>query len=285
MSPTKLAQGSAPYRPFKNSDGGSNASCRASPHRRAERHKSDGTDDGKGTMNGQLPAPTRIQGNKLSKRYGATVALDEVSLDVFDGESIAIMGPSGSGKTTLLHVLAGIIRPDQGEALLRTASHTVDIANLDDQARSALRLTEFGFVFQQGLLIPELTAVENVALPLLLTGVARGDAEPRAQEALDQLGLEGIGARRPGQLSGGQAQRVAIARATITGANTVFADEPTGALDSHTAMDVMDALVDVASTGADRSLVVVTHDEAVAARCSRLVRLLDGRVAADGGTS
>ncbi|MFC9086248.1 ABC transporter ATP-binding protein [Nocardiopsis dassonvillei] len=232
-------------------------------------------------MIGQLPVPPRVHATRLSKHYGATVALGDVSLKIFDGEAAAIMGPSGSGKTTLLHVLAGIIRPDHGEVLLRTAPDTVDLAALDDAARSALRLSEFGFVFQQGLLIPELTALENVALPLLLTGVTRRSAEIRGQEALDQLGLEGMGARRPGQLSGGQAQRVAIARATVTGANTVFADEPTGALDSHTAQDVMDALVDVASASAGRSLVVVTHDEAVAARCSRILRLLDGRIVSD----
>lgn len=236
-------------------------------------------------MTSQPPESPRIQATKLAKHYGTTVALDEASLEVRDGESVAIMGPSGSGKTTLLHVMAGIIRPDHGEISLRTESDTVEVAALDDAARSALRLTEFGFVFQQGLLIPELTAVENVALPLLLSGFQRRAAETRAQEALDRLGLAGFGARRPGQLSGGQAQRVAIARATVTGANTVFADEPTGSLDSHTAMEVMDALIDVTSAGAGRSLVVVTHDEAVAARCSQIVRLLDGRIASEKGRS
>lgn len=229
-------------------------------------------------MTGHLQVPSRTRATNLVKRYGTTVALDEASLEISDGESVAIMGPSGCGKTTLMHVLAGVIRPDHGEVLLRTASRTVDLVTLSDRERSALRLTECGFVFQQGLLIPELTALENVALPLLLTGVARRAAEADAQKLLGQLGLDGMGTRRLGQLSGGQAQRVAIARATATGANTVFADEPTGSLDSRTSMEVMNALLDATSAGGDRSLVVVTHDADVAARCSRTVRMLDGRI-------
>ncbi|WP_454294950.1 ABC transporter ATP-binding protein [Salana multivorans] len=219
----------------------------------------------------------RIRATDIAKRYGPTVALAGVSLDVDDGDSLAIMGPSGSGKTTLLHVLAGIIRPDRGTVRLRTKSSVVDVTGLDDEERSALRLAELGFVFQQGLLIPELTALENVALPLLLAGISRSAADPRAQRVLDELGLHGLGERRIGQLSGGQAQRVAIARATVTGARTVFADEPTGALDSQTAAEVMDALL-AATSARGRSLVVVTHDDAVAARCSHVVRVLDGRI-------
>lgn len=233
--------------------------------------------------NNRSPDPPRIDALMLSKRYGSTVALDEVAMQISDGESVAIMGPSGSGKTTLLHVLAGIIRPDDGQVHLRTEHDNVDLAGLDDDERSAVRLTEFGFVFQQGLLIPELTAAENVALPLMLAGTTRREAEDRARSALEQLGLAGMEDRRPGQVSGGQAQRVAVARATVTGANTVFADEPTGALDSRTAMEVMDALVALTSAGANRALVVVTHDDEVAARCSRIVRLLDGRVTSDEG--
>ncbi|XUK62395.1 ABC transporter ATP-binding protein [Plantibacter sp. RU18] len=223
----------------------------------------------------------RISATGLVQHYGATVALDGVALTVRDGESIAIMGPSGSGKSTLLHVLAGIIRPDAGEVLLRTAQGMVDVAAMADRQRSALRLTEFGFVFQQGMLIPELTAAENVAMPLLLTGVSRAAAGGAAETLLTELGLAGLGDRRVGQLSGGQAQRVAIARSKATQANVIFADEPTGALDSRTASDVLGVLL-AATAGQGRSLVVVTHDEEVAARCSRVVRLRDGRIDSDG---
>ncbi|WP_454301851.1 ATP-binding cassette domain-containing protein [Salana multivorans] len=148
-------------------------------------------------MTGTVP---RIRATDIAKRYGPTVALAGVSLDVDDGDSLAIMGPSGSGKTTLLHVLAGIIRPDRGTVRLRTKSSVVDVTGLDDEERSALRLAELGFVFQQGLLIPELTALENVALPLLLAGISRSAADPRAQRVLDELGLHGLGERRIGQL-------------------------------------------------------------------------------------
>lgn len=223
---------------------------------------------------------SRIAAVGVTHRYGSTVALDGVSLTIQDGESVAIMGPSGSGKSTLLHALAGIVRPDSGTVLLRTDRGAVDVAAMADRERSALRLTEFGFVFQQGMLIPELTASENVSLPLLLNGVGRGEAGRSAEGLLAELGLGGLGDRRIGQLSGGQAQRVAIARARATQAHVIFADEPTGALDSRTASDVLGVLL-AATSGQGRSLVVVTHDEDVAARCDRVVRLRDGRIESD----
>jgi putative ABC transport system ATP-binding protein len=219
----------------------------------------------------------RLSAAGVTKAYGGTVVLEDADIEVFDGESVAIMGPSGSGKTTLLHALAGIIRPDSGRVVLRCDEGTVDIASLDNAARSALRRRSFGFVFQQGLLIPELTAIENVALPLLLGRVSRRNAEKTALEALDGLGLSAMAALRIGQLSGGQAQRVAIARAKVTGARVIFGDEPTGALDSTMAHDVLTSLLS-ATTGKGKSLVVVTHDETVAERCSRVVRLRDGHV-------
>jgi putative ABC transport system ATP-binding protein len=222
----------------------------------------------------------RIAAADVSHRYGSTVALADVALSIRDGESVAIMGPSGSGKSTLLHVLAGIVRPDAGRVMLRTGRGTRDVAAMRDRERSALRLTEFGFVFQQGMLIPELTAAENVALPLLLNGAGRADAGRTAENLLDELGLHGISGRRIGQLSGGQAQRVAIARARATQARVIFADEPTGALDSRAASDVLGALL-AATAERGRSLVVVTHDEDVAARCDRVVRLRDGRIDSD----
>ena len=222
------------------------------------------------------PAPA-LAASGLVKTYGASTALAGVDFHVGRGESVAIMGASGSGKTTLLHCLAGIVAPDTGSVVLSTAQGPLEVTGLNEAGRSRLRREAFGFVFQQGLLLPELTAVENVALPLMLTGVDRRAAEQTAAMWLAALGLAGFESRRIGQLSGGQAQRVAIARAQTTGAAVVFADEPTGALDSQTSTEVMDALIR-STTDRGRSLVVVTHDETVAARCARLVRLADGRI-------
>src|SRR5262249_20925975 len=157
-----------------------------------------------------------------------TEALRGIDIEVARGEILAIMGPSGSGKSTLLHCLAAIIRPDAGTV-------TFDGARIDDLGegpRTPLRRRTFGFVFQFGQLVPELPAVENVALPLLLDGIARSEAQARAARLFPQLGLDGLEGRRPGEMSGGQAQRVAIARALVTRPAVVFADEPTGSLDS-----------------------------------------------------
>lgn len=218
-----------------------------------------------------------LEATGLTKTYGPSTALAGVDFRVGRGESVAIMGASGSGKTTLLHCLAGIVAPDSGSVVLSTAQGPVDVTGLDEAGRSLLRREAFGFVFQQGLLLPELTAVENVAVPLMLNGIDRRAAEQTAAMWLAALGLAGFESRRIGQLSGGQAQRVAIARAQTTGAAVVFADEPTGALDSATSAEVMDALI-LSTTDRGRSLVVVTHDETVAARCSRILRLADGRI-------
>lgn len=215
----------------------------------------------------------------LTKTYGPTVALGGVSIAIRTGESVAVMGPSGSGKTTLLHCLAGILSPDHGEVLLQDGER-VRVDALDAERRSRLRRERFGFVFQQGLLLPELTALENAALPLMLTGLARREAQGQAAGWLAQLGLAGLEDRRLGQMSGGQVQRVAIARSQVTNAVVTFADEPTGALDQQTSTEVLDALLQ-ATVGRGRTLVMVTHDEHVAARCSRIVRLQDGQVLSD----
>ncbi|KUF05768.1 ABC transporter ATP-binding protein [Leucobacter sp. G161] len=220
-----------------------------------------------------------LHADRLTKQYGATRALDGVSLTLAEGTATAIMGASGSGKTTLLHMLAGILTPDAGS--VGFAGHP--ISALSDGERSKLRREQFGFVFQQGLLIPELTAGENVALALMLNGMSKRDALVPAGQWLAALGLAGLEERRIGQLSGGQAQRVAIARAQVTGARVIFADEPTGALDSTTSQDVMNALLHTTS-GSGRTLVVVTHDPQVAARCQRIVTLADGRIVADTAT-
>ncbi|MGF2948175.1 ABC transporter ATP-binding protein [Microbacterium alcoholitolerans] len=216
--------------------------------------------------------------HSLTKAYASTRALAGVDVAVQRGESLAIMGASGSGKTTLLHVLAGIIAPDAGAVTFTPASGvSVEVARMSETKRSQLRRERFGFVFQQGLLIPELTAVENVALALMINGVRRAEATVQAVAWLHSLGLAGMEDRRIGELSGGQAQRVAIARAQVTGAELIFADEPTGALDSITSSEVMDALL-WSTTSQGRTLVVVTHDEQVAARCSRVLLMSDGAI-------
>ncbi|RLV55248.1 ABC transporter ATP-binding protein [Aeromicrobium phragmitis] len=222
------------------------------------------------------PVPV-LTATALVKRYGPTTALDGANLTVHRGEAVAVMGASGSGKTTLLHCIAAVIAPDSGSVRLAVDGQETELAALDEEARSQLRRTRFGFVFQNGMLLPELTAVENVGLPLMVNGQPRRAAEAAAGPWLAAMGLAGMEQRRIGQLSGGQAQRVAIARAQVTGAPVVFADEPTGALDSATSDDVMNALL-YATKGQGRSLVVVTHDPRVAQRCDRVLHMSDGRI-------
>ena len=166
-----------------------------------------------------------IEARDVRLSFGETPALRGADLTVASGEILAVMGPSGSGKSTLLHCLAGILVPDQGE--IHIAGQRID--RLGETERSALRRDRFGFVFQFGQLVPELTAAENVALPLLLAGVRRAEALRRARPWFERLGLDGLEARRSGELSGGQAQRVALARGLVAGPAVLFADEPTGA--------------------------------------------------------
>lgn len=228
-----------------------------------------------------------ISGENLTKTYGQTHALRGVSIDVMPGEAVAIMGPSGSGKTTLLHALAGMIRTDAGTVKLGAVhmagmqlTSATNITALSESGRTQLRREVFGFVFQQGLLLPELTAIENVAMAAMLKGANRQQATAMAADWLQRLGLAEHGNKLIGQLSGGQAQRVAIARAQVTDPVLVFADEPTGALDSSTGAEVLRTLL-ATTTGRGRTLIMVTHDEQVAASCSRVVRLQDGQVIAD----
>ncbi|WP_405976209.1 ABC transporter ATP-binding protein [Streptomyces sp. NBC_00988] len=216
---------------------------------------------------------TVLAGVGLTKTYGSTTALAGVDVEVGTRDSLAIMGPSGSGKSTLLHTLAGIIRLDGGQVLLRGER----IDDLGENRLSALRRKRFGFVFQSGQLLPELPAEENVALPLMLEGLPRTRAVERARRWFAPLGLDGLERRRPGQLSGGQAQRVAIARALAVAPDVVFADEPTGALDQATSTEVVRLLTSVTrEQGA--ALVVVTHDADVAAHCDRILQVRDGRI-------
>jgi putative ABC transport system ATP-binding protein len=214
-----------------------------------------------------------LAGNGLTKRFGPTVALDGVDLVVRRGETLAIMGPSGSGKSTLLHCLAGITKPDDGAVHL--LGQRID--TMAERRRSELRRTRFGFVFQFGQLLPELPAVENVALPLMLGGMRRQAASGQARGWFAPMGLAGMESRRPGEMSGGQAQRVAIARALVTRPAVVFADEPTGALDQKTGNDMMRLLVE-ATRHNGAALVVVTHDPNVARWCDRTVEVRDGHL-------
>jgi putative ABC transport system ATP-binding protein len=186
---------------------------------------------------------------------------------------VAVMGPSGSGKSTLLHCLAGILVPQAGE--IRFGGRRID--TLGENERSALRRDRFGFVFQFGQLVPELTAEENVALPLLLAGVRRGPALARARSWFGRLGLDGLERRRSGELSGGQAQRVALARGLVAEPEVLFADEPTGALDSLTGEQVMNLLIESARAQGT-TVVLVTHEARVAAYADRDVMVRDGRV-------
>ena len=223
------------------------------------------------------PAPI-LAARGLVRTYGAaetaTRALDGVDLDIDRADTLAVMGPSGCGKTTLLHVLAGILAPTSGTVHLDGR----DLATLGEKRRTLLRRSDFGFVFQDGQLLPELSALENVILPRMLGGTSRRAATAEARSWLDRLGLAGMHERRPGQLSGGQAQRVAVARALAGRPSVVFADEPTGALDQETGRSVLCTLVDSClETGA--SLVMVTHDAKVAAACRRTVAMRDGRIA------
>ncbi|AZK96279.1 MULTISPECIES: ABC transporter ATP-binding protein [Streptomyces] len=208
----------------------------------------------------------------LRKAYGPTPALDGAHFSVHAGEVVAVMGPSGSGKSTLLHCLAGIVPPDSGSIRYQGR----ELASLSDKERSKLRRTAFGFVFQFGQLVPELTCTENVALPLRLAGTGRKEAETAARQWMERLEVDDIGHKRPGQISGGQGQRVAVARSLVTSPRVLFADEPTGALDSLNGERVMELFTEAArSTGA--AVVLVTHEARVAAYSDREVVVRDGK--------
>jgi putative ABC transport system ATP-binding protein len=210
----------------------------------------------------------------LTLRFGVVPALRGVDLDIERGESVAVMGPSGSGKSTLLHLLAGILAPDSGE--LRFGAIRID--QLSDAARSRLRLRSFGFVLQFGDLVPELSLRENVELPLRLLKGGRRLASQRAAELLAELEIDDVADRRPGQVSGGQGQRAAVARALVHRPEVIFADEPTGALDSAAGELALDALTGLARQHGT-TVVLVTHEARVAAYADRTILLRDGKVA------
>ena len=219
-----------------------------------------------------LVRDTILEARDLVLSFGETLALRGASLSVKKGEVLAVMGPSGSGKSTLLHCLAGILAPDSGEVYFD--GQRVDAMREGD--RSRLRRERFGFVFQFGQLVPELTAEENVALPLLLGGTRREEALRGARAWFERLELDGLERHRAGEMSGGQAQRVALARGLVAHPDVLFADEPTGSLDSLTGELVMGLLTRTACEDGT-TVVLVTHEPRVAAYADREVIVRDGR--------
>ncbi|MDQ0175673.1 ABC transporter ATP-binding protein [Bacillus chungangensis] len=218
-----------------------------------------------------------IKANQLTKIFGEgesmVRALKEVNLVIEKGEMVSIVGPSGCGKSTLLHVLSGIDDPTEGEVYI----DGFDLYGAKDNKRSAFRLTKMGFVFQAFHLIPVLTALENVALPLIGQGLSTKEANDKARAALKQVGLEEKLYTRPGQLSGGQNQRIAIARAIVTEPAVIWADEPTGALDSQTAQQIVGLLRHINDT-MGTTIVVVTHDLSISKQTDRIFSMKNGRI-------
>jgi putative ABC transport system ATP-binding protein len=220
-----------------------------------------------------------IEARDITKSFGPTQGLRGASVAVRPGEILAVMGPSGSGKSTLLHCLAGIFPPDSGQVWFDGQR----LDTLNEAERTRLRRTTFGFVFQFGQLVPELTTADNIALPLILNRTGRKEAYARAGQWLDRLGLGNKAGRRTGELSGGEAQRVAVARALALGPRVVFADEPTGSLDSLTGEKVMSLFTGLVREQGT-TVVLVTHDAGVAAYADREVMVRDGMVTVGLGT-
>ncbi|MNI38001.1 Lipoprotein-releasing system ATP-binding protein LolD [compost metagenome] len=218
-----------------------------------------------------------IKANQLTKTFGAgeslVRALKEVNLVIEQGEMVSIVGPSGCGKTTLLHILSGIDDPTEGKVYI----DGFDLYGAKEKARSAFRLTQMGFVFQSFHLIPVLTALENVALPLIGQGLSTKNANDKARAALKQVSLEDKLNSRPAQLSGGQNQRIAIARAIVSKPTVIWADEPTGSLDSHTSQQIVGLLRHINDT-MGTTIVMVTHDLNISKQTDRIIRMQNGRI-------
>ncbi|HLT19478.1 MAG TPA: ABC transporter ATP-binding protein [Thermomicrobiales bacterium] len=222
-----------------------------------------------------------IEARGISKIYRtgkiSVAALNGVDLTVERGEMVAIMGPSGCGKTTLLNCLSGLDTIDEGQILI----NGTDPSTLSDDERTEFRAREMGFIFQFYNLLPVLSAVENVELPLLVSGARPKAARQRALAALEQVGLGEWADRRPSELSGGQRQRVTIARALVNDPAIVWGDEPTGDLDSQNAGEIMALMRDLNRRN-NQTFVLVTHDRAVGAACDRIIRMKDGKIVSDG---
>lgn len=227
----------------------------------------------------EMPSTIRLHGiRKLYRIGGETLAaLDGIDLDIRRGEFAALMGPSGSGKSTLMNILGCLDRPSAGSYLLDGA----EVAGLDDDALAATRNKKIGFVFQNFNLLPRISALDNVALPLVYAGVGRRERTERAQEMLAAVGLSDRGAHLPNELSGGQRQRVAIARALVNDPHIIMADEPTGNLDTKSTQEIMDIFERMHEKG--HTIILVTHEPEIALRAGRQLLVRDGRITRDAG--
>ncbi|MFB6258531.1 MAG: ABC transporter ATP-binding protein [Flavobacteriales bacterium] len=223
-----------------------------------------------------------IRTEKLCKTYHlgseSVNALVEVDIGIERGDYVALMGPSGSGKSTLMNILGCLDTPSSGRYILNEE----DVSNLFDDELARIRNQEIGFIFQTFNLLPRYTALENVALPLIYSGVKRDEREERAQEVLDQVDLKERVGHRPNELSGGQRQRVAVARALVNDPSIILADEPTGNLDSKTSSEIMNLIDEIHGKG--NTIILVTHEEEIAERARRKVKLRDGMVEGEPAT-
>ena len=217
-----------------------------------------------------------IQAKNLTKHYtvGSTIvrALDGLDIDIEKGSYIALMGPSGSGKSTLMNILGCLDTPSSGSYFLNDK----DVSEVDDDLLAGIRNKEIGFIFQTFNLLPRYTALENVALPMIYAGIPKKERLARATEVLEKVGLGDRVTHKPNELSGGQRQRVAVARALVMNPSIIFADEPTGNLDSKTSEGIMQLFDEIHQDG--NTLIVVTHEEEVAARAQKIIRLRDGKL-------
>jgi putative ABC transport system ATP-binding protein len=217
-----------------------------------------------------------IQAKNLTKHYtvGSTIvrALDGLDIDIDTGSYIALMGPSGSGKSTLMNILGCLDTPSSGAYFLNNN----DVSQVDDDSLAGIRNKEIGFIFQTFNLLPRYTALENVALPMIYAGIPKKERLARATEVLEKVGLGDRVTHKPNELSGGQRQRVAVARALVMNPSIIFADEPTGNLDSKTSEGIMQLFDEIHQDG--NTLIVVTHEEEVAARAQKIIRLRDGKL-------
>jgi putative ABC transport system ATP-binding protein len=225
--------------------------------------------------------PMIVSANEVKKTFRTgkveVYALRGVDLDVRRGEMVAIMGPSGCGKTTLLNCLSGLDHFDSGEVSIEGEN----LRDMNDRKRTAYRANRMGFVFQTYNLLPVLNAVENVELPLLVSGVRPNEARSRSLAALESVGLADRVLHRPAELSGGQRQRVTIARALVNNPAIVWADEPTGNLDSKSSADIL-ALMKQLNRDMQQTFIIVTHDSQIGAACERIVRMEDGQIVGNG---
>lgn len=224
-----------------------------------------------------MPLIKTVELSKIYRQDGTYIqALDDVNISIEKGEFAAITGPSGSGKSTLLHIIGCIDTPTRGKVFI----NGTEVSKMNGRALTKLRLRELGFVFQQFYLLPTLSAYENIELPLLEAGVSKEMRRKRIMELLDAVGLSERARHRPGQLSGGEQQRVAIARALSNNPPIILADEPTGELDSASGRKILDLLAWI-NREYGKTIVVVTHDDAVALRAMRIIKLQDGRIVGD----